>query len=228
MAIAVLIARGGSKRIPKKNLRPLQGVPIISRVIRNVIDTESFAKVYVSTDSPEIASVSLDAGAIVPGLRPAELANDFSTTKEVMGHFIDLNLPWVDQNTDIFCIYPTAIFMVASDIEQALNSLAHDDSGFVICASPVDYHPDRIFLVNKNKRVIAEPTHPSARTQDLGIYFRDVGFFYAAKKHMWLSSTPLLGANNRVIEIPKLRAIDIDTEEDWELADTVFRVRSNE
>ena len=229
MRIAIIPARGGSKRIPNKNIKHFIGIPIIGRVIDFLKDTDLFDRIIVSTDSKEIAEVSQQFGAEVPFMRPSTLADDFAGTNEVIAHAIqNLNLQYM-KDTYICCVYPTSILMTLNDLALSLKLISEEDWRFVFAATQPNSSPLRSFRKTESGGLeMLFPEHLESRSQDLIPCFNDAGFFYWASTESWLSEEPVFGARSTFIEVPEIRAIDINTESDWIQAEMIFRIINGE
>lgn len=223
MRLAVIPARGGSKRIPRKNIREFHGKPIIAWSIEAALETRLFDRVIVSTDDEEIASVASQYGAEQPFVRPPELADDHATTLAVMKHAVE----WFDQNEKspelVACIYATAPFVRASDLRRAHDLLADDDAdyAFPVCRFP--FPIQRALRREPDGHVsLFHPEHESTRSQDLEEAWHDAGQFYLGTARAFREARSLMSGNSLGVELPRERVQDIDTEEDWRLAELMF------
>ena len=215
MNLCVIPARGGSKRIPRKNIRPFAGKPIIAYAIRAAQKSELFSKIIVSTDDEEIAKVSQDFGAEVPFLRPPELADDYTPTVPVIAHAIRELESRGDRFGNVCCIYPCVPFLACENIKNALTLLQQGDAdySFPVCeySSPIQ----RAFQLNKNGKIsLFYPEYELARTQDLEKAYHDAGQFYWGSKAAWLKK-PRAHSSALGLPISKQFVVDIDTPEDW-------------
>ena len=219
MNIAVIPARGGSKRIPRKNIKSFGGRPIIAYAITAAINSGLFEHVLVSTDDEEIASIAKDWGAEIPFVRPAELANDFAATVPVLTHAIQEceALGW--QFSYVCCIYPVVPFIKVADLQGALKllELGHADYCF-----PVTEFPSAIQrALRKKKSGVMQPLYPEfelTRTQDLAPAYYDAGQFYWGKKEAWLNNQSIHSSGLGFV-VPNWRVVDIDTPDDWDRAE---------
>ena len=225
MNIAIIPARGGSKRIPRKNVREFCGKPMIAWPIKAALASGLFDHVVVSTDDAEIAEVARAAGAEVPFRRPAELSDDHTGTTDVVIHALEWaqNAGWsVDAAC---CIYATAAFVSPDDLAEA-RALLSADCDFAFPALRYGHPPQRGFTSGANGNPeLLQPEHRSTRTQDLPAVFHDSGQFYWGQRAAWLERRPIFGERSRFIEVPPARAWDIDRPEDWELAERLFSAR---
>lgn len=220
MAIFIIPARGGSKRIPRKNIKPFKGVPIIERVIKKVKAMDLCNHVFVSTEDLEIMGVAEAAGAEII-TRPEHLADDYTTTKEVVDHALGS----IDAHdyAPVCCIYPTSVFVTEVDVRAALYLLDMQKPHFVMSATTYSHPTQRALHMLENCTVM--PQHPELmehRTQDLTPTLHDAGQFYWAQASTWLSNRPIISRSTKAHIIPRHRAMDIDTPEDWELAERIF------
>lgn len=226
MKLAVIPARGGSKRIPRKNIKPFCGKPMIAWSIEAALASDCFDRIVVSTDDEEIAAVARAHGADVPFVRPAELANDYAGTIPVIGHAIQ----WcadAGQMPDLACcIYATAPFIAAADILRGLDVL--NDSGcdyaFAVTsfAAPIQR---ALRITGDGRAVMFHPEHYNTRSQDLEPAYHDAAQFYWGRAAAWLAGKPVFGPDSAPVVLPRYRVQDIDTEEDWGRAELMFQAR---
>ena len=223
MNIAIIPARGGSKRIPRKNVKLFHGLPVIAYAIEVAKQSEIFDEVFVSTDDSEIAEIARDYGAKVPWLRPKQLANDFATTLEVIqdaANKLDVNS---DEFNSICCIYPATPLLKPEFLKQGLKVLMDGDWDYVISASPVSDPPERLLSLGKSNEILMHfPEYEMTRTQDVPPTFYDAGQFYWGKKISWESARPIFTSKSTILELPKEIAIDVDTLADWHYAEYVY------
>ena len=222
-ATAIIPARGGSKRIPRKNIRQFHGRPMIAWTIDTAINSGLFSNVIVSTDDAEIAAIAQEHGAQVPFLRPADFSNDYATTKDVKRHAVT----WLAKNqieSDfVCCLYATAPFLQAEDVVKGLRALQESTADYAYAVTEFDYSPHRALIKNQNGQVSLEkPELAAVRSQDLPSLVHDAGQFYWAKTETWLTQQEVLSSAGIGIEIPRSQAQDIDNEEDWKLAEALF------
>jgi pseudaminic acid cytidylyltransferase len=222
MNIAIIPARGGSKRIPRKNIRLFHGKPMLAWSIAAARASGLFAHILVSTDDTEIAAVAQAAGAEVPFLRPPELADDMAATQPVIAHA----LRWCTANgvevENACCIYPCAPFVRASDLVATLELMQAAGTAF---AYPVVHyaHPVQRAMrrLPDGRMQFLQPENELARTQDLEASYHDSGQFYWGSAAAW-QGTQTLHSHGAGLPIPHWRVVDIDTEEDWERAQRLF------
>jgi N-acylneuraminate cytidylyltransferase len=223
LKIAVIPARGGSKRIPRKNIKLFCGKPIIAWSIEVAIASDCFDKVLVSTDDPIIASIAKEYGAEVPFLRPKTLADDFIGTSDVVEHAIN----WAADNwtglTNICCLYATAPFLSASDLRDSYQLLEKSNADYVFSATKYLYPIQRALRCRKDGLVeMIFPEHANTRSQDLEDLWHDAGQFYWGKVQAWLERKNIFLANSMPFVLPSYRVQDIDTLEDWHRAELAF------
>lgn len=225
MRLAVIPARGGSKRIPRKNIRSFCGKPVIAWSIDVALQSGCFDKVIVSTDDVVTAQIATAQGAEVPFIRPSELAGDTATTLPVIAHAISWCLSAGDQIRQACCIYATAPFLCARDLWASWEILERERCDFVFPVASFPYPIQRALRMSGIGRIeMFSPEHSEVRSQDLEEAFHDAGQFYWGSVEAWLSSSSIFGSNCIGLVIPRHRAQDIDTDEDWNTAEQMFRV----
>ncbi len=220
MRLAIIPARGGSKRIPRKNIKDFNGKPIIAYSIEAAIETGCFDKVIVSTDDLEIAEVAKQYGAEVPFFRPLEIADDYATTGDVIVHAVN----WFEQQGQkieyLCCIYATAPFIDVEDIKNTYQLLINDPTAsycFPVCEFP--FPIQRGVKLTDSKRVeMFQPQHFNTRSQDLEHAYHDVGQFYWGKPEAYRQHVPMFSKQAIAYPISRKRVVDLDTLEDWEFA----------
>ncbi len=218
MNICIIPARGGSKRIPKKNSKLFNGIPIISYAITNALNSQCFDRVVVSTDDKEISEIARGAGAETPFVRPSDISNDITGLVEVVQHFIQ----WLHgkgiKPTNICLIYATAPFLRSKDIIQGLDALG--DADFSIGVTSYSSPIQRAMKITKDGKLkMFEPNNYLTRSQDLEEAWHDAGQFVWGKTSAWISGIPPLNGNTNTVELSRYRVIDIDTMEDWNYAE---------
>jgi pseudaminic acid cytidylyltransferase len=222
--IAVIPARGGSKRIPRKNIKLFCGRPIIAYSISAAQQTGLFDQIIVSTDDEEIASVALAAGATVPYMRPRDIADDFTGTNAVVKHAVN----WFNEQghgiSYACCIYATAPLVQARYIQEGHHALAASDAAFAFSVTSYAFPIQRALRMNATGRVDAfAPEHRMTRSQDLEPAYHDAGQFYWGTAHAFLHDVPLFSPHSIGIVLPRYLVQDIDTPEDWEQAELMFQ-----
>ena len=225
MKIAVIPARGGSKRIPRKNLRAFAGKPMIAYSIQAAIASNCFDDILVSTDDREIAELSRSLGASVPFDRPADLADDYATTTQVIAHAVQWLTADRGDPEAVCCIYATAPFIDAADIVTGAKVLLEGRWDFAFSAVPFSYPIQRGFQLDVDGRVaMIFPEHFKTRSQDLPKVWHDAGQFYWGTANAWLSGKPLFSDTSTVVPLPEWRVQDIDTPDDWVQAELRYRL----
>lgn len=218
--VAIIPARGGSKRIPRKNLLPFDGVPMIVRSIRTALDSGLFEQVVVSTDDAEIADVARAHGAQVPFLRPADLADDFTGTAAVIVHALQ-QLPAFDYAC---CVYATAPLLQARYLHQGLELLEqHPDRSFAFSVCSFGFPVQRALTLEGQGALTAlYPEFRHTRSQDLPEAFQDAGQFYWGRSEAWLRGEVLYSPASLPVILPRHLVQDIDTLEDWKRAEYLY------
>ena len=223
--LAVIPARGGSKRIPRKNIRQFGGQPLIAWPIRVALDSGVFDDVIVSTDDTEVAEVASEWGAAVPFRRPAELADDFAATMPVVAHAIREMARLGAKYSEVCCLYPAAVFVTTEDLEESAHRAASIPVGVTVAAVVPYPHPiQRALRTSEGGHLQPiDLSSMSRRSQDLERRWHDAGQFYWAKAETWLDGSTIL---DRVVayELPWWRVQDIDTEDDWHRAELLRKM----
>ena len=225
MKVCIIPARGGSKRIPKKNIRNFCGKPVIAWSINKAIESSLFDKVLVSTDDEDIADISKEYGAEVPFLRPKELSDDFTGTIPVIKHSIN----WINQNVAevkyACCIYATAPFIEIKYLIEGYEKLIEANSAYTLSVTTFPYPIRRaIRITESNKIQMIYPENYKSRSQDLEETFHDAGQFYWGKSDAWMQNKDFFKEHSSPVFIPRFKVQDIDTEEDWERAQNMFKL----
>jgi len=218
--IAIIPARGGSKRIPRKNILPFAGRPMIGYAIEAALRSPVVERVLVTTDDAAIADIARDLGAEVPFTRPPELADDHTPTVPVVQHAITAAREAGWRVTRALCLYPGVPFIEVADLSRALEQLiAYGDAGYVFPVAEFPSAIQRALKAGDGGRIAPfNPEHAATRTQDLAPAFYDAGQFYWASADTWLSGASI-HQNARAITLPSWRVVDIDTPEDWDRAE---------
>ena len=224
MKLAVIPARGGSKRIPRKNIKLFCGKPIIVWSIEAAKQSGCFDRIIVSTDDMEIAGIAVAEGAEVPFIRPSEISDDYTGTIPVIAHAINqINL--TNCKVDFACcIYPTAPLLQPKDIKLGLNLLKKNNTDYAISVTNYRYPIQRAIRVKSNMRIeMLYPENINARSQDLEQTLHDAGQFYWGRASAWLAGKPLFSNNTAPVVLPHYLVEDIDTLEDWLHAELLFK-----
>ncbi|WLG46519.1 pseudaminic acid cytidylyltransferase [Pseudomonas sp. FP1740] len=218
--VAIIPARGGSKRIPRKNLKPFDGVPMIVRSIRTALESRLFDQVIVSTDDEEIAEVARANGAQVPFMRPAALADDFTGTASVIAHALN-QLPPFDHAC---CVYATAPLLQVRYLRQGLELLVqHPDKSFAFSVTGFGFPVQRALTLDAQGALTSlYPEFRDTRSQDLPEAFQDAGQFYWGRSEAWLRGDALFSPASLPVILPRYLVQDIDTLEDWKRAEYLY------
>jgi pseudaminic acid cytidylyltransferase len=224
MNIAIIPARGGSKRIPRKNRKDFHGKPIIAYSIEAAIESNCFDKIIVSTDDAEIAQIAREWGADVPFVRPDDISGDYATTADVIQHAIE----WCEcegwNPSYVCCIYPTAPLLQPADINSGLSLLRESDVQYVFSATTFEFPIQRAVYLDKGAQVnMFQPEHLNTRSQDLIDAYHDAGQFYWGKVRAFKAALPIFANHSRLFLLPKVRVQDIDTAEDWVIAEMKYK-----
>jgi len=225
MNVAIIPARGNSKRIPKKNIREFHGRPMISWSIEAARVAGCFERIIVSTDDSEIAEVARQWGAEVPFERPSNLSDDHTGTAAVIRHAVE----WLRNNKCnpelVCCLYATAPFVTAKSLLEGLKLMKESDLAYAFTITSFPYPVQRALLLTPKGRVnMFYPEHMNLRSQDLEEAYHDAGQFYWGRPDAWLKESPLFGSHSAPIILPRYRVQDIDTLEDWVRAEYMFEV----
>lgn len=223
MNVAVIPARGGSRRIPRKNIRDFAGRPMIAYSIECALRSGLFERVIVSTDDGEIGRVAKECGAEVPFERPAALADEHTGTTDVLAHAVE----WLHDSgaapSAVCCIYATAPFISAEDLASALTTLREGGWRYVFSATEFAAPIFRSFRRNADGGLeMYFPQHQHSRSQDLEEALHDAGQFYWGTPEAWLTRAAIFAAHSTVVRIPRWRVQDIDTEDDWVRAEAMM------
>jgi N-acylneuraminate cytidylyltransferase len=223
MKLAVIPARGGSKRIPRKNIKSFCGKPIIAWSIEAALQSDCFDNVVVSTDDDEIAEVARQCGAQVPFMRPTTLSDDHTGTIPVIRHAIEWFSERGKVSDQVCCIYATAPFIGAADIRRGLEILTEVGSDYAFTVTKYPFPIQRaIRITAKGQMAMFEPEYFSTRSQDLEEAYHDAGQFYWGRATAWLNGNVIFGPHAAAIQLPRYRVQDIDTDEDWQMAEYLF------
>lgn len=221
-SIAIITARGGSKRIPRKNIRSFCGKPIIAYSIEAALQSGLFEEVMVSTDDGEIAQIAVDSGAKVPFMRSSESAGDYASTDDVLMEVLKAYKEQGREFESFCCLYPTAPFVTAQKLKNAMKLLEKADS--VMPVTAFSFPPQRCMVINEAGELRMKwPEHARTRSQDLEPYYHDCGQFYCCRTEPFLQ----YGTTDLPRMIPmimsELEVQDIDNEDDWAIAELKYR-----
>lgn len=228
MNVAVIPARGGSKRIPRKNVRDFCGRPMLAWSITAALESSCFDHVVVSTDDADIALVAKEWGAEVPFSRPVELADDFAATRPVVNHAIREIGATHGLPDFVCCLYATAPFVRASDLKRGLELLMTSGCDFAFTVTSYPHPIQRAMRITPDARVaMLHPEYRDTRSQDLETTYHDAGQFYWGRAQAFLDDALIFSQVSAPIVLARYRAVDIDTLEDWQQAELVFRALRN-
>ncbi len=223
MKIAIVPARGGSKRIPRKNIKPFCGKPMISWSIEAARLSGCFDRIIVSTDDVEIAEVARAAGAEVPFMRPLELSDDHTGTTPVIAHAIEWMNAHAGEVDVACCIYATAPFVQAEDLQCGFDVLQQSGADYAFSVTSYAFPIQRAIRITTAQRVeMFSPEYFNTRSQDLEEAFHDAGQFYWGRSDAWLAGRSLFSNAAAPVLLPRHRVQDIDTPEDWRRAELMF------
>lgn len=224
MNIAVIPARGGSKRIPRKNIKDFCGKPMIAWSIEAALRSGLFEKVIVSTDDDEIAEVAQSFGAIAPFRRPKHLSNDHAATIPVVRHVVEWYLQQGFILDGVCCIYPTAPFLDEYYLKKSLSLLQNDQVDFCFPATSFNSSIFRALKIDTaNKVSMFWPENERKRSQDLPEAYHDAGQFYWGRPQAWMDKENLFSSNSKAILLPSHLVQDIDYPDDWLQAELKFK-----
>lgn len=224
MNIAVIPARGGSKRIPRKNIREFCGKPMIAYSIEAAIKSKLFDRIIVSTDDDEIASVAQAFGAELPFRRPPELSDDYTPTIPVIRHAVQQVLDAGNQIKAACCIYATAPFIQSKTMVEAFEKLQADaELDFAFPVTTFAFPIFRSLRLDGNRVRMFYPEHVNTRSQDLPEAFHDAGQFYWGTTAAWLNRSGIFTSSSTGVPLPRYLVQDIDTPDDWLRAEWLYR-----
>lgn len=221
--IAIITARGGSKRIPKKNIKEFCGKPILAYSIEAALASEMFDIVMVSTDDEEIGQTAVKYGAQVPFYRSEQTSNDYATTNDVLLEV----LAEYEKRGEHFelgcCIYPTAPFVTSEKLKDAVNGLLESDADTLIPVTAFSYPPQRAMVIRKERLVFEYPEYLDSRSQDLEPHYHDAGQFYVFRTEAFQKNRRLMTGNILPLILSDMEVQDIDSLTDWEIAEIKYR-----
>lgn len=222
--IAIITARGGSKRIPRKNVKEFCGKPILAYSIEAALQSGLFDVVMVSTDDEEIAGIAKEYGAEVPFYRSEKTSGDFATTNDVLLEVLE-EYEKRGQHFDIgVCIYPTAPFVTAEKLRAAVEKLEQSDADTLIPVVEFSYPPQRALVVKEGRLVFKSPEYLDSRSQDLEPHYHDVGQFSVFRTAAYAVNRKIMVGNILPFPVSELEVQDIDNQTDWEIAEIKYRL----
>lgn len=226
--IAIITARGGSKRIPKKNIKEFCGLPIIAYSIRTALGSGLFDEVMVSTDSEEIAETAKKFGANVPFMRSADNSDDYATTEDVILEVLQRYRELGTEYDYVCCIYPTAPFVTEAALAEAMAKMEKYEPPVVIPLVQFSYPPQRCFVVDdRGYARFKYPQYVRTRSQDLEKQYHDAGQFYIYNSDRLIATNGIIEDDFMPIIMPELLVQDIDTEDDWKIAEMKYKIINN-
>ena len=224
MKLAVIPARGGSKRIPRKNIKQFCGKPMITWSIDAALQSDCFDQVIVSTDDAEIADVARKCGAQVPFIRPAELSDDHTGTTAVVANAINWFITQGQAPDQVCCLYATAPFVTAEDLRTGLRVLTESGADYAFSVTSYAFPIQRAIRITSTQRIeMFNPENFNARSQDLEAAYHDAGQFYWGRAKAWIQGKMIFSPASVPVLLPRHRVQDIDTHEDWLMAEFLFR-----
>lgn len=224
MKLAVIPARGGSKRIPRKNIRPFCGKPMIAWSIEAAQASGCFDRIIVSTDDSEIAAAARGLGADVPFIRPTHLADDHAETIPVIRHAVEWSAMNGIRPDLVCCIYATAPFLQPDDLIRGMLALTESGCDYAFAVTGYTSPIQRALRIRQDERVeMLQPENFHCRSQDLEATFHDAGQFYWGTTSAWIAELPVFSSNTVPVVLPSHRVQDIDTIEDWLRAEWLFK-----
>ena len=224
MRIAVIPARGGSKRIPRKNIKEFCGKPMIAWSIEAAIKSNCFERIVCSTDDEEIAAVANKYGAETPFLRPASLCDDYTATIPVIAHAIETLQQEKGSIDLVCCIYATAPFIQVIDLKNSLEQLEKEDANYCFAVTNYPFPIQRAIRITKENRCeMFQPEMFETRSQDLEEAYHDAGQFYWGKSSAWLNGKMIFSKDSTPYILPRHRVQDIDTPEDLKRAELMLQ-----
>ncbi|MFK7776843.1 MAG: pseudaminic acid cytidylyltransferase [Gimesia sp.] len=224
MNIAVIPARGGSKRIPRKNIKNFCGKPMIAWSIEAALESNCFERIIVSTDDDEIATVALSYGAEVPFMRPESLSDNYVGTTAVVSHAVKWLIEHGEKLENVCCLYATAPFVRSIDLQRGLELLQTKECDYAFSVTSFTFPIQRAIRITQTQRVeMFQPEHFMTRSQDLEEAYHDAGQFYWGTNQAWLDEKSLFSNYSAPVILPRYRVQDIDTQEDWQRAEWLFK-----
>ena len=222
--LAIIPARCGTKGLINKNIKLLNGIPLIGYTIKAALESHCFEEVMVSTDDEGIAQISRSFGASIPFYRSEKTSNDFATTTDVIEEVIS-EYKKRGKEFDIFsCIYPTAPFVTSDRLKEAVDMLSKSDADSLIPVVRFSYPPQRAMEIQEGRLCFRQPENLSKRSQDLVPHYHDAGQFYVSRTESFLKNRNIMIGNIIPMELSELEVQDIDNEVDWKLAELKYNL----
>lgn len=227
-SLAVITARGGSKRIPRKNIKEFCGKPIIQYSIEAALESGVFDEVMVSTEDEEIREIALSCGAKVPFLRSQEMAGDMAMTHEVVLEVLKTYRELGEEFDNVCCIYPTAPFITAEKLRESKEILEKTGADGVVPVVAFSFPPQRCFVIREERVQFKWPENRLVRSQDLEKYYHDCGQYYFVRVDRLEETENLIMENTVPMIMDEMEVQDIDNYEDWELAELKYKMRKQQ
>lgn len=222
--IAIITARGGSKRIPRKNIKEFCGKPILAYSVEAAVASGAFDRVMVSTDDEEIAGIAEAHGAEVPFFRSEKTANDYASTSDVILEVLEE----YEKRGECFdigcCIYPTAPFVTGEKLRNAVGALSDSDADSLIPVVAFSYPPQRALIMEEGRLVFKYPEYLDSRSQDLQPQYHDAGQFYVFRTEAFRRTKKVMTGNILPLIVSELEVQDIDNLTDWQIAEMKYRL----
>lgn len=222
--IAIIPARGGSKRIPKKNIKNFNGKPMIYWPISALKKSNLFKKIIVSTDDTQIAKISSNYGAEVPFKRPKKLSDDYTVTSEVMIHALNYLKKKGEKYDNVCCVYATNPFLKVQYLKNAYKIFTESDREFLFSATEYNYPIQRSFYIRNNIIKMLDKKNFFKRTQDLETLYHDAGQFYWSRSNSWENNPIIFSKISIPYVIPHHDVVDIDNMQDWKKAEKMIKI----
>lgn len=227
--LAIIPARAGSKRIPNKNIKDFNGLPVIGYAIKTALKSELFRDVLVSTDSEEIAEIARSFGASVISRRAENLSDDFTTTSKVLQYEVKKYIESVAKINFVCCIYPVTPLLKYKRLIEGFEKINNGNWNYVFSCQTVKSHPERLFKLREDESIELNKTGSiDTRTQDLPEFFHDAGQFYWGKMDAWLNLSPIFSKESSVIRFLPNEVVDIDTFDDWRYAELLLKLEKSD
>lgn len=224
MNIAIITARGGSKRIPRKNIKPFCGQPIICYSVKAAVESGLFDEIMVSTDDGEIAVIARNAGASVPFMRSGQNSNDYATTADVLKEVLERYAELGRHFQYACCLYPTAPFVTPSKLRSCFQQMLESGAESALPVVRYSFPPQRAFVVRGGKVQYQYPEYALTRSQDLEPIYHDSGQFYFFTVDRFLRENAIIGSGAYPFIVPEEEVQDIDTLSDWKIAEMKFKL----
>lgn len=226
--IAIITARGGSKRIPRKNVKEFCGKPILQYSIEAALASGIFKEVMVSTDDEEIARIAKEAGAKVPFMRSEKTSNDYATTADVLMEVLETYKEMGQEFAYTCCIYPTAPFVTEEKLQKAFAMIKEKEAWQLTPVVAYSFPPQRCVVIREGEIEMLHPEHRNTRSQDLEPYYHDCGQFYFYDTNELVKGKGVIVENVIPMVLPELEVQDIDNEVDWKIAEMKYKLMQSE